>query len=201
MPYRVIFLHPTDQARYSLRRYASGECPGSPGKYSYHNATVHLEDSKNRGDTIEDSHPHDDPRWPSSCESCAYEFREDDTWQLFHESLYRLGETSELTTLRNAPIGACWNAFWMLDCTEYVGPDGRCLTVKTPGGDWIIDSRASNCDRRDDNIHKCWVRHGSPEDGSLHVDKNGNTCSAGAGSIIAGNYHGFLHNGYLTDNF
>lgn len=57
---------------------------------------------------------------------------------------------------------------------------------------------ASNCTMPDDKNHKCWVRHGRPEDGTLHVDKNGHTCAAGAGSIVAGNYHGFLHNGHLT---
>jgi hypothetical protein len=50
---------------------------------------------------------------------------------------------------------------------------------------------------KDDNIHRCWVRHGRPEDGTLHVDKAGNTCRAGAGSIDTGKWHGFLHNGEL----
>jgi len=78
------------------------------------------------------------------------------------------------------------------------GPDGRTLIVRCPDGhDWIIDSRASNCTKKDDNAHWCWVRHGKPEDGTLHVDKNGNTCAAGAGSIDTGKWHGFLHNGEL----
>lgn len=47
--------------------------------------------------------------------------------------------------------------------------------------------------------HKCWVRHGDPKTGSVHVDKDGVTCGAGAGSILSGSYHGFLHGGYLTD--
>lgn len=45
--------------------------------------------------------------------------------------------------------------------------------------------------------HKCWVRHG--EAPNIHVDKNGVTCGAGAGSIAVPSYHGFLHNGHLTD--
>ena len=49
-----------------------------------------------------------------------------------------------------------------------------------------------------DNVHKCWVRHGRPEDGTLHVDKNGKTCAAGAGSILTSKWHGFLHNGHLV---
>ena len=49
-----------------------------------------------------------------------------------------------------------------------------------------------------DDVHRCWVRHGRPEDGTLHVDKNGQTCAAGAGSIQTHNWHGFLHNGVLS---
>ena len=68
---------------------------------------------------------------------------------------------------------------------------------KLPNGrEWDIDSRCSNCTLPDDRIHRCWVRHGEPP--NIHVDKNGHTCSAGAGSILAGDYHGFLHNGELT---
>lgn len=79
----------------------------------------------------------------------------------------------------------------------YIGPDGRCLVVKTPDGFWYVDSRASNCGRPEDRVHKCWVRHGSIPD--ITVDKNGDTCSAGAGSIQCGSYHGFLRNGWLEE--
>src|SRR4051812_15439451 len=39
--------------------------------------------------------------------------------------------------------------------------DGRVLGVITPGGTWIIDSRCSNCGSPKDNVHHCWVRHGT----------------------------------------
>lgn len=103
------------------------------------------------------------------------------------------------------PAGAMWFAPWYKDLgPRYNAPDGTCLVVNTPAGAWTIDSKSSNCGRPDDDVHKCWVRHGvAPE---ITVDKNGNTCSAGAGSImqsIAGghkaNYHGFLRNGYLEE--
>jgi hypothetical protein len=42
------------------------------------------------------------------------------------------------------------------------------------------------------------VRHGRPEDGTLHVDKNGVTCASGGGSIMMADFHGFLHNGNIT---
>lgn len=78
------------------------------------------------------------------------------------------------------------------------GADGRVLVCVLPDNHhWIIDSRCNNCGSPDDDQHWCWCRHGSPEDGSLHVDKNGLTCSAGAGSIQSGNWHGYLHNGQL----
>ena len=115
------------------------------------------------------------------------------------------GETQR--RISDFPIGAMWRADWytggkIVDGKQLYGWDWDNqfegpLVVKTPGGEWVIDSRASNCTRPDDRTHRCWRRHGEPP--SLHVDKAGDTCSAGAGSIICGNYHGFLHHGYLTD--
>lgn len=70
------------------------------------------------------------------------------------------------------------------------------LHVVTPGGEWNIDSRASNCTLLNDKTHRCWVKHGQVP--AIHVDKVGVTCGAGAGSIICGSYHGFLHQGSLT---
>ncbi len=92
-----------------------------------------------------------------------------------------------------------WYADWMIhtpDQKKFVGPDGHCLVVKTPGGEWMVDSVAKNCTKPGDLDHKCWVRHGTVP--NITVDKVGNTCAAGAGSIIAGHYHGFLRNGMLV---
>lgn len=91
------------------------------------------------------------------------------------------------------PVGAVWEYGYRK------GPDGRSLSVVTPGGSWCLDGRASNCTMPQDDAHYCWIRHGKPEDGSLHVDKDGLTCGAGAGSIMVGGYHGFLHHGHLED--
>src|SRR6185503_6337156 len=93
-----------------------------------------------------------DPRWPVACSKCAQPFEQKDEFQLFTRQLYVRPDTGERMTLADAPPG---------------------------GHDWMIDSRCSNCTRKDDNEHFCWVRHGSPEDGTLHVDKVGNTCAAG----------------------
>lgn len=75
--------------------------------------------------------------------------------------------------------------------------DGLHLHARCPNNnDWDIDSRASNCTLPDDLEHRCWIRHGEPP--LIQVDKNGLTCNAGAGSIQAGDYHGFLHEGVFS---
>lgn len=140
-----------------------------------------------------DRPPNDDPRWPLQCEKCAFLFAPDETRQFFYDLLYKRADTGEICTLRDAPPGAMWDAWWLrgLHGCTHDGPDGRNLMVKCPNGhDWNIDGRASNCGLPQDDVHHCWIRHGDPPD--LVVDKNGVTCSAGAGSILAGDYHGFL---------
>ena len=112
------------------------------------------------------------------------------------DRIYRRTDTGEEMTLSEATPGAMWYADWMLELghDEWVGPDGHSLVVKCPNGtDWAIDSRASNCTLPNDSKHKCWIRHGTPP--NITVDKNGLTCAAGAGSIQAGDYHGFLRAG------
>lgn len=75
-----------------------------------------------------------------------------------------------------------------------------CPTTSPPrkgeAGRWYVDSRASNCTKRDDDVHRCWVRHGTVGE-RLTADKAGNTCAAGAGSIQMAGWHGFLKNGVL----
>lgn len=96
--------------------------------------------------------------------------------------------------------------------------DGRHLMVVLPNGHhWDVDSRANNCtlkvrdtpcpenaetgehsDTCKCRTHRCWVRSGNPEEEPVTAGKSGPTCAAGAGSILAGDYHGFLQNGVLT---
>ena len=199
--YPVFYLHPLDKSELALRRYASKACPLMSGSYSYHNAQVPIGEGTLH-QTCGDLHPHDDPRWPTQCD-CGYTFEEKDDWQLFSRRLYRRSDNGQETTIHDAPVGACWNDDYKTETRTYpdfyIGEDGRCLVLKTPGGSWYIDSRASNCTLPDDKTHKCWIRHGSPEiPGSLHVDKNGHTCAAGAGSIISGSFHGFCHHGNIV---
>lgn len=88
-----------------------------------------------------------------------------------------------------------WHAAWIPKGFTWQNEIEAHLIVKTPGGDWDIDSRASNCTLPNDKLHRCWVRHGEPP--NIDVNKSGITCKAGAGSIIVGGWHGFLRNGYL----
>lgn len=78
-------------------------------------------------------------------------------------------------------VGAVWDVHW--DKGIRKGTDGKSLVVLTPEGPWYIDERSFTCTRKDDDEHRCWVRHGSAEEGNLQVDKHGNTCESGAGSI------------------
>lgn len=195
---KVFFCTPTSRVLRSLRRYANGPCKDG-GEYSYHNANDALAMVENTNQVSGDLWPHDDPRWPKTCEKCGYKFADTDTWQVFYSTVYRRMDTGDLLPWSDMPVGAVRDCEWLHGKPQYCGPDGRSLECKTPGGSWIIDSVANNCTMPNDLVHKCWVRHGKPEDGTLHVDKNGHTCGAGAGSIVAGNFHGFLHNGHLTN--
>lgn len=135
--------------------------------------------------------------WPAKCDLCGYVFAADDRRQIFTCRLAReAGTEGPDFPMNELPAGAMYYVDQISERSFYpLGPDGRSLMVKTPGGEWCVDSRASNCTRRDDDRHRCWVRHGMPP--LVTVDKVGDTCAAGAGSIGCGSYHGFLRGGYL----
>ncbi len=80
------------------------------------------------------------------------------------------------------PVGAVWDVGKFYKNTRK-GSDGRSLVVMTPYGHWFMDGRCLTCTRKDDENHRCWVRQGSPENGTLTVNKKGDTCEAGAGSV------------------
>lgn len=128
--------------------------------------------------------------------------------------------TGQELTYRDLPMGACWAVSKEMAEHYQKGVDGLSIMCKVPatGGahHWRIDGRASNCDSpcatcgapyRDHLTiahpyvdsrpnHRCWVRHGTVGE-KLHIDKAGDTCGAGAGSIQTDGWHGFLHNGVL----
>lgn len=174
------FLQPTDQVRRYLRRYGGGnDCP-TGGNKKYHNAKVHLDDIvKPTCDEVVsgDLWSHQDSRWPTHC-SCGRAFEPKDEWQLNVEHLW-LRENGELITREDAPIGSMWYADWYRFC----GPDGHCLVVKTPSGEWIVDAPASGKTTG-------WDRHGIPPNvtakPSIWINK-------------PDGYHGFLTDGYLIE--
>lgn len=115
-----------------------------------------------------------------------------------HGNIYINLITHEERTFADLPIGACFAR----DFPPY-GYDGKAISCKMPFGKiWHIDSPATNCSLPDDGTHRCWVRHGTIGD-KLTVDKNGETCSAGKGSIVIRNhagkiiFHSMLTNGIL----
>ncbi len=185
----------TETQRVWLRRYSQfdRQCPGA---MSYHDSLFLLGDFP-EDSPIPDTPPPDDERWPKAC-ACGYQFTSGDIYQVFTLHLFRREDNGQMTTIRESPPGAMWLADWFPQKFEWEnGGDSPCLIVKTPGGDWNVDSRASNCTMKDDRKHRCWIRHGDPP--KVTVDKNGFTCQAGAGSIQAGNWHGFLRNGELVN--
>lgn len=204
---QCFWIEPTKQAQRSLRRYcsvANGSAP-CPTTGWYHNARVQIENGEIAEIIAGVYHlvaahaewDKNDPRWPSQC-VCGYVFQATDEWQLFTERLYRRVDNGELMTIANAPPGAMWDAEWWRDAQgRGAGPDGLSLYVKLPGNrDWFIDGPASNCTKPDEK-HNCWVREGTPP--NINIIPGANICGVGAGSILAGEYHGFLRNGVLVD--
>lgn len=219
-PIKVFWIEPTDRERQWLRRFSYGKdrpCPkssyGCDAMFELGEGDVlYTADGYIDATSRKPMPPRDDPRWPKVCAACGQPFGKKDEFQLHTKQIYVRPDTGARCTLNDAPPGACWDAWWIhhRNRRKYeaapvpgvgnmVGDDGRSLIVRCPDGhDWMVDSRASNCTMKDNNTHHCWVRHGKPEDGTLHVDKAGNTCAAGAGSIATGKWHGFLHCGFLT---
>jgi hypothetical protein len=195
----------TGSSRYWLRRYSHG--PGCSGS-GYHNAhgpvVAETEDDKTKKwlCTNPPEIPKEDPRWPTKCDRCDYVFPASDPFQVFGDPLYKRADTGEIVTWIGAPQGALRRADWYEQDDGspqpgWTGADGQSWEVKLPDGvAWFIDGKCSNCTRPNDP-HHCWVREGTAP--HFTVGKGGNTCAAGAGSILSAGYHGFLRNGFLEE--
>jgi hypothetical protein len=218
MPVKTFMIEPTEKVFVYLRRYHSNnlkggdKCPVSDSPYSYHDAMRKVGDEFAVFETTDFNghprsvrvdpylekykaqYPHGHPAWPTKCDACFYQFSDDDEWQIFTEQMWTL-PNGELTTVKRPPDGAMYFAWWEKDNPRFA-PTGPLYVICPGGAPWNIDGRASNCTMPNDNEHRCWIRHGEPP--VITVDKNGNTCNAGAGSIQAGDYHGFLQNGLFT---
>lgn len=174
---------PTGTDRLSLRRYA--DCKGTEhGPNGYHNAFQFWRLAPTSNQPI--PHPsHELDLWPHRCE-CGYIFQQDDNWQVFADSIYKRedGVPGEVI-LREAPVGAMWDAFWHHDWRH--GDDGKSWMVKLPdGGEWFIDGPAAS----QPVDSKGWTRTGTAP--KLTVQPS---CQ----HLGAGGWHGFLTDGFLTD--
>jgi hypothetical protein len=182
---QCFLLEPSDQAQESLRRFVwSGEGQKCPLPHGYHNASAvrgHIAfplDPKSNGYGM-DAKDHSDPLWPTHC-GCGYAFADTDQWQYNVDRLWRRVDTGELFTLDDAPPGAMWFAPWYED--TFKGPDGRSLVVKTPAGDWLVDSISSGGGR--------WTRTGEAP-----------RVTASPSILFHGTpgYHGWLRDGQLVE--
>lgn len=94
--------------------------------------------------------------------------------------------------------GAVWIWSHAGRCSEWDNCDGEHINVRLPNGEaFSLSVRASNCGLPDDRTHRCWVLDGPLDE--LTASKRGETCPAGAGSILYGSWHGFLRDGLLTE--
>lgn len=207
---QTFWLEPTMESRVGLRVYShSGD--GFDCEHGHHQALTYTGRAPVtlNADGYETAWtPPEDAQWPTACEGCGIEIPDaiQQPWSL---RIYRRADTGEERFLHSNPAvnaddvvcaepGASWNAWWMPWAKNQ--PDGIYLMVRLPNNhDWAVDSRASNCGSPDDNVHRCWVRHGDPRECHVTVDKDGLTCSAGAGSIQGGDWHGFLRDGVLVN--
>jgi hypothetical protein len=214
---KAFLLEPLMRRRFYLRRYSPASTGCAKGKWGCGTAMVLLPGRDEdfawvvEPDGYQTFPPtpeidHADPRWPSTCERCGGAMPADAVWQVMQEQLYRRVDTGELIAHRYMPPGSLYFQDPDKRYGEFAGvfpgggPDGRVLSAVCPGGArWCIDSRANNCTMPNDDKHRCWVRHGDPAAGTIHVDKNGLTCKAGAGSIKTGNWHGYLDHGFFRE--
>jgi len=188
-----------------LRRYWDDKSPCQQGM-SYHNAMVELTRSYTPNDWALGGKVSEiaEELWPTQCKDCAKPVPEGTDYQILHKRLYRAVNGEEIA-YDQLKVG---DLFFINidrgeehDChSRWTNCDGNHLHCVLPGNHhWDIDGRCSNCTKREDTLHRCWVRHGDPRKGEpVHVDKNGLTCAAGAGSIVVPGFHGFLHSGYIT---
>lgn len=160
------------------------------------------------------------PTWPTECVSCGAPVTAAWVRQVNQDEFYRatfsavpegqalIGREWPIDSL---PVGGMYEMRWLSDITEWCGTDGIALAIRVPDPGMKTGattfqpdlSSANNCTRKGET-HKCWCRHGNPRIEPVHVDKECDTCTAGAGSIGIGasgsNYrwHGYVHHGYVV---
>jgi len=194
---------------YDVGVKAKNTCPKSFGTNipGYHDARVFLAKSPIIGDWDlgGDSEDYADFRWPTKCDYCGAfvpprQSRKEDgsgldvTYHIFHKRLYN-------SASGDPEPGDMYWANWYHNKADKCYIWDNCTTphliaILPNGREWDIDGRATNCTLSQDRLHRCWIRKGEPP--MITVNKDGHTCSAGAGSIASGDYHGFLVNGVFV---
>lgn len=179
---QCFFLEPMAFARESLRRFTFSDRAACPANSWGHDASVIIgnvpyppaDRMGEGGDTVS----HDDPNWPKKCAQCDYLFKPEDQWQRNLNRLMHRGDHGAMwTTLAEAPVGSMWYADWY----PWRGPDGHCLVVKTPGGEWIVDGPSSGGGTP-------WTRTGEVP-----------RVTANPSIHFPGKYHGWLREGVLVE--
>lgn len=201
-PITCFFLTPTDRYRVSLRRFVFSTAPHgacSASGHGYHDASVvvgeethaqapacpsrcHCDDPACEGKRMPVAL--EDPRWPTHC-ACGYAFAAADEWQVNYDCVHTRSDGCPACTLRDAPAGAMWDAFWMPAPRR--GPDGLSLVVRTPGGDWMVDGPSHHADGSV-QASPGWTRTGTVP----HVTASPSILMHRDG------YHGWLRDGRLV---
>lgn len=203
---KCCFLEPTKKVRKLLIRTAEGPTEAHFGDHRVEVVAEIIPTHDTENGPLQIDEPYLSTKWPQECD-CGFKFRFRDEWTTEYHRVYRRADTGEEMILRDAPVGAMWYAPWLDHL--YRPQLEHVLIVKLPDKtEWIADSKAKNCrDAKNydwqhhwtrepaDPKHHCWVVHGVPP--LITVDKKGNTCEAGGGSIWSDGWHGFLWNGVL----
>lgn len=74
-------------------------------------------------------------------------------------------------------------------------PKGHLVVVCPNGVAFDTDMRATNCNKLQDRLHRCWEKKGEPP----LVTIGGPLSDNGVGSIQCGNWHGYLRDGNLVE--
>lgn len=162
---------------------------------TYHNAEVVIEpkipavmvEEVSRSEGTIDPEVMRDPRWPIACK-CGYKFHPEEHWMHNVTRLYEGSPDGKLYILRELPIGAMWNACWLLDgkteagISRYAGPDGKAWCVMLPGGsEWIVYGPASDAGEK-------WDVQGVPPNITVHPSIN-----------AVGVFHGHIKGGLISE--
>lgn len=130
------------------------------------------------------------------------EFERSDRWEYLEDKLKAHIGSMGPRDIYNTEDGKIHpgDMFWVKDfsaeCSYWDNCPGQHLTVMLPDEHiWDIDSRAGNCARPSDRLHRCWQRSGEPP--NITVGK-GELWENGGGSIQTSGWHGYLRNGMLV---